>query len=493
MSGGLVVSNGVASFNSGGALGTGTITLAGGILNAINSSSLILANPVVVTADSTIRVNNTTGSALTMANSLTGVTGTLTLRNNTASGKPTILLTSTGFNFTQPVALDIGTGSGLIISGNNTAGTQTFSGIISGPGTMSRNASGGTTLLTAANTYSGGTTLANGTIIVGVDSVSTTPPTVDSGALGTGTLSIDTGAGTPRIIAGGSARSVDNTINFSSATIGQPLVVAGSNNLTFNGDFDLSTGTRTIQTDNTGKTVFNGILSNGGLTKTGAGALYLNGANTYTDPTLVSDGTLGGTGTIAGDLAVASGATLAPGASVGTLTIVGNLTLSGNLAIEVNKSLAQSNDLVAVTGMLTNSGTGTLTVSNLGPALAVGDSFTLFSQAVPNGAALTVSGGGMNWTNHLAVDGSIQALSVISTIVNYSTNITASVSGSTLTIGWPTTHLGWILQAQTNGLSIGITTPINAWFDVAGSSGLTSTNFSINPANPTVFYRLRHP
>ena len=64
----------------------------------------------------------------------------------------------------------------------------------------------------------------------------------------------------------------------------------------------------------------------------------------------------------------------------------------------------------------------------------------------------------MNWTNKLAVDGSIQALSVVSTIASYPTNISYSVSGGVLTITWPATHLGWILQNQTNSLSVGLTT-----------------------------------
>ena len=38
---------------------------------------------------------------------------------------------------------------------------------------------------------------------------------------------------------------------------------------------------------------------------------------------------------------------------------------------------------------------------------------------------------------------------------NNRTNITASVRGNTLTIAWPDDHLGWILQAQTNGLGAG--------------------------------------
>ena len=67
------------------------------------------------------------------------------------------------------------------------------------------------------------------------------------------------------------------------------------------------------------------------------------------------------------------------------------------------------------------------------------------------------------------------------------TNITASVSGKTLTIAWPADHLGWILQAKTNGLSTG------QWFDLPGSSDVNSVAHPIAPANAAVFYRLRQP
>jgi hypothetical protein len=67
------------------------------------------------------------------------------------------------------------------------------------------------------------------------------------------------------------------------------------------------------------------------------------------------------------------------------------------------------------------------------------------------------------------------------------TNITASVSSNTLTIAWPADHIGWILQAQTNGLSSG------QWFDLPGSDVVNAVVISINPANATVFYRLSQP
>jgi len=55
------------------------------------------------------------------------------------------------------------------------------------------------------------------------------------------------------------------------------------------------------------------------------------------------------------------------------------------------------------------------------------------------------------------------------------------------TIAWPADHLGWILQAQTNGLSTG------QWLDLPGSSDVNSVAHPIAQANVAVFYRLRQP
>jgi hypothetical protein len=73
------------------------------------------------------------------------------------------------------------------------------------------------------------------------------------------------------------------------------------------------------------------------------------------------------------------------------------------------------------------------------------------------------------------------------------TNIVTSVSGSTLTLSWPESHKGWTLQTQTNSRSVGLTTPTNTWFDVTGSAATNQLNITINPNDPTVFFRLRLP
>jgi hypothetical protein len=100
---------------------------------------------------------------------------------------------------------------------------------------------------------------------------------------------------------------------------------------------------------------------------------------------------------------------------------------------------------------------------------------------------MTITGAGINWTNKLAVDGSI---AVLSTVATNPTNITFSVTSNVLTLSWPADHTGWRLQAQTNSLANGLGTN---WVDVAGATSVNSTNFTINPANGAVFYRLVYP
>jgi len=67
--------------------------------------------------------------------------------------------------------------------------------------------------------------------------------------------------------------------------------------------------------------------------------------------------------------------------------------------------------------------------------------------------------------------------------------ITASLSGSNLTISWSANYLGWILQ--TNRVGLGAS---SAWGNVPGSQTNVQVNFPItNPALPMEFFRLRHP
>jgi hypothetical protein len=65
-----------------------------------------------------------------------------------------------------------------------------------------------------------------------------------------------------------------------------------------------------------------------------------------------------------------------------------------------------------------------------------------------------------------------------------------SVTANSLTLTWPASHTGWTLLAQTNALDLGLDA---TWYPVSGSTATNQMTFPVNPANPTVFYRLALP
>ena len=69
------------------------------------------------------------------------------------------------------------------------------------------------------------------------------------------------------------------------------------------------------------------------------------------------------------------------------------------------------------------------------------------------------------------------------------TNISASLSASSITVSWPSAYVGWVLQTNTVGLG----NPA-AWGDVPDSLTRSQMAFpALNPTAPAEFFRLRHP
>ena len=444
-----------------------------------------------------------------------------TLNSASGASKVTLtgVLTPTSIYINNSAENYIWTGSGFI--------TGSASLVKSGSGTLivSDNSASG-----YQNTYTGGTVINNGTLDISNSWVSLGggPVTLAGGTLetyqkgsGTGT-STSSGLTNNVFVTANSTWQVDRTGNQCAGLVGalngnpgttlsltNSATTENSQNwIRFGGAFTNNSAivvtVNSIPTNSpmyitsyngtNGAQIYNGAISGRtGFLVENTGSVYLNGANTYLGPTTNALGFLAGNGSVSGILTVASNATLGAGtaAAIGTFTVNSNLALNGNVFVRVNKSLTQPNDIISVTGVITNGGTGTVTVTNIGvPALALGDSFQIFSGAVSNGTALTVTGGGVTWTNKLAVNGSIQVLFVTA---SYPTNISFTFGGGTLALTWPATHLGWILQSQTNSLSVGIIANSNAWHDITSTASVTSTNIPVNQANPTVFYRLRHP
>jgi autotransporter-associated beta strand protein len=292
--------------------------------------------------------------------------------------------------------------------------------------------------------------------------------------------------------------------------------------------------TLTLGSDNNSQ-LFIGTFVNGstqplGLTKTGGGTFSVSGDSTCTGPVTVQAGTLAlvaasgsfpnstpvtGTGSFsnATAIAVATGATLdVSGRSDGTLTLNANQTLkhsgasvgqigvtgnvnsgSGILLLALNRTNSPAtNDSLVVSGTLTAG--GTLTVTNLGPALHANDSFQLFNSGVSGFAYNLQTNDYVNnvkytWLNTVSTDGKIMVQTVGSLVNTNPTNITASVSGGNLTLSWPADHIGWTLQSQTNTSSIGLGTN---WTDIAGSSTINQVVIPINTVSGSVFFRMKY-
>jgi len=520
-SGGTIISNALSyllllNYNG---LGSGPVTFAkaGGQMEVAPAGNSLtgINGDINVADDFTIQFDSPGTFSGTLFGNLAGTAGkVLTLKTSPTNSTLNQRIRIYGASTTNDADILLNSPVITLAPYAPAGGIQLYHGVISGDGGLIQRGSG-TTVLNAQNTYTGGTTPSGGNLAFGIDSVGA----VTSGPIGTGPLLLApevpnlTGNGT--VLAWGGARTIANPIQYPSATNNQTLVIGGTNALTFtglftlNGDDGLGTQTnRILQVANTALTTISGVISDGGsgfgLGKTGDGTLALSNDETYTGPTGVTNGTLlvngslasgpvfvaanailGGSGTINGPVTTLTNGIIAPGNSIGTLTLNSSLTISGDFNIEVNRDSVPLSDKIIVGGTLMNAGVGTVTVTNLGLPLMPGDSFAIFDKAVANGGSMAVTGGQVIWTNKLAVDGTIAVASLLSTtptVINY------SLTGTNLTLAWPPSYLGWLLQSN----SVDVATSTN-WHDVSKSALSTNHVIPVNPARSKVFYRMAYP
>ncbi|HVV00192.1 MAG TPA: hypothetical protein VHH88_02450, partial [Verrucomicrobiae bacterium] len=220
-----------------------------------------------------------------------------------------------------------------------------------------------------------------------------------------------------------------------------------------------------------------------GPTEIDSGSLLVNGS---LDPasvvTVESGAALGGTGTIGGPVVVESGGTLAPG---GFITISNSLTLSpgSTTFMRINASTGGSDSAKQIS---TLNYAGTLVVSNIDGTVVPGLSFQLFSANARTGDFQQIQSAvpDVRWSFD-AISGRLTALPSIATC---RTNLLFTVTGQTLTLTWPGSHQGWIVQSNSVGLA-----NLSGWQDIPGSESATHLSITITPAASNVFYRLRSP
>ncbi|HWI55948.1 MAG TPA: autotransporter-associated beta strand repeat-containing protein, partial [Bacillota bacterium] len=375
----------------------------------------------------------------------------------------------------------------------------------------------------------------NGTMHVKGGSYDTATFTVALGAL-TGTGYIDNPTGTPNQGTGIyliGAKGVDTVysgtfsgtnrlvkVGSASLTLDGVVVTTNTDTVTYTNYFYAPAvrhfGTTTISNGVLALTAPNTLSNSPAITLAGAAAVLdasrmgyvsdqLDASLTVTNQVLVTNGvfelysgqTLAGLGTLQGSLNALAGSTVAPGNGMGKLTVSGSAALGGLVTMKLNRTnAAGASDLLVAQSITT---TGNLVVSNAGPDLVNGDSFKLFSVPVSGFATVTLpattSGGSAYvWDNRLAIDGTIQLVSGgLSPIPSAPTNLTYAMSGSTLTLSWPADYTGWFLQVQTNHLTSGVSTNVLDWGLVSGSADTNRMDLTVDPAQPTRFYRMVHP
>jgi autotransporter-associated beta strand protein len=216
-----------------------------------------------------------------------------------------------------------------VLTLNIASGTNTFAGTLGGGGTNENilalaKTGNGTLNLTGANTYSGPTTLTTGTAQLGMDSVGTVG-SITSSAIGTGTLTFNGGTLSSD---GGAARTILNAVTFTgNAGMGD---ATNNGKLTFSANLDLGGTARSITVNSEVQIdgSFTNSAASAGLTKTGAGTLIINAANT-------SFGTGNGFAITGGTVVAAHTAamgnagqivTLSSGSSFGTLDLATDTT-----------------------------------------------------------------------------------------------------------------------------------------------------------------------
>jgi glucuronoarabinoxylan endo-1,4-beta-xylanase len=157
-------------------------------------------------------------------------------------------------------------------------------------------------------------------------------------------------------------------------------------------------------------TISNPIAGAGNILCSGGGTLQIAGSNSATGNLVVSNGTLSLLGNSTfnnSQLGVSNNATLDVTALTIPLNIGNRIALAGKLLAAINKTNFTS---LLVASNVTFG--GTLTLSNLGPALAYGDTIKIFSASNFSGAfggiVPAALGAGLIWnTNWLSVDGTV--------------------------------------------------------------------------------------
>ena len=385
--------------------------------------------------------------------------GTIALGANLALGGITIMnpgvpvIISAGNTLTNSVYIDMsGAMADLTLNCDLALGaaniwdvtnsrTLSLGGVVSGSFSVTKQG-GGTAILSAANTYTGGTTISAGTL-----------------QLGNGTSGND-------------------------GTIASPTI-ANSGALVYN-----RFGTNTYG---------GGINGSGSVTKTGSGKQILTGTNTYTGSTTISGGTLeiGGTGllgngTYANAITFASGANLKFSSSATNTLQTGVISGDGSITVDsaagkiilagantYSGGVTLKNGTVESKTTSTTLGTGTVVMGG------VGSSGATYITGQPNTNAFTINapdsgtniigatgaGSGFVMTGPVTLNGNLTVQSYFSSVLQSATTRPTLNGGMTGTGNLILDNL----SGGTNTITLGVN-PINPAGSITAQGGSLGSN-----------------
>jgi fibronectin-binding autotransporter adhesin len=395
-----------------GRLGSGAVTIS-------NGANLDFATG---SGQTNIVANNISGAGeiiQSLASTDTRLTGDVTSTGGLTINNGTVRIGNNGTTGSYSGDTVVESGAVLAFARSN---AYTHGGSISGAGNVTKVNAGDVTL-TGSNSYSGATTLFEGSLVAG-----------HANAFGSGgNITFNGGAADGTIRYTAASAGTDWATRFRSTNGADIRLDTAGNNVNLAGTID-SSNTNGLTKIGTGTLTLGGANAYGGATTVSAGSLIVNGNQSGATGVLAvaANATLGGSGTIGG--ATTINGILAPGNSAGLLTFNSSVTLSNSATtvMEINGAGTRGTDFDAIDvgSLLTYDGTLTL---SLGTTFGNGSySFDLFDFGSTAGSFDTVDLAG-NYSGSLSNSAGVWGLT--------------SVTGS-LTNTWTFTESSGVLAVE---------------------------------------------
>lgn len=263
---------------------TGGLTIAGGRIVAGNNNALTSGSVTMSSGPTLDLVNASPTNAINVNGSVRSITGSNTLSNVSTLAGTTTFEAASGASLTISTTSALTGAVALTLAGD---GIVTLDRQLTQITSLTKSGSGTATLTNATNSFTGGASISNGTLVTSALAASGSPSPIGAGSTvtfsGTGLLRY---TGSPSV-------TFNRSLTFSSAT-GAGIENNGSGTLTLTGAVSATNSTIALAGINTGFNRFETAILSGanGFAKSGAGRWIVAGANDITGSSPITGGTL---------------------------------------------------------------------------------------------------------------------------------------------------------------------------------------------------------